>query len=153
MFTAENVLTAEFTSKNIIKVTHKSNDDVLVTVIQKNPRKESYKSLIESGWTLKRIAERTKELQPIDTSIRLVESIANGYSWANDQLKTKLTEIENCRKDLDTLYTEMKEARENLADLYLESNLAVENNKEIYSAGLEASKTLTELYNEQQTAT
>ena len=152
MFTAENVLTAEFTSENIIKVTHKNNDDVLVTVIQKNPRKESYKSLIESGWTLKRIAERTKELQPIDTGARLVESIANGYSWANDQLKAKLAECEEARGQLQDLYTEISNVYteqanvvNNLQDLYHELNKAHQQKDDVVNE-------LQDVYNEQQQA-
>ena len=57
MFTSENVLSAELINETSIKVTHKEGDNVLITTIQKNPRKEAYKSLIDSGWTLKKIKE------------------------------------------------------------------------------------------------
>jgi len=125
MFTSENVLSAEFINENSIKVTHKEGDDVLITVIQKNPRKEAYKSLISSGWTLKRIKERTKELQSIeDPSVRLVEQIANGYSWAISQLKDKQAQFDDLKSQLKDLYQEQHAASLTLTELYSEQNAA-----------------------------
>ena len=119
MFTPENVLSAEFINDNFIKVTHKDSDNVLVTTIQKNPRKESYKSLISSGWTLKRIKERTKELQKIeDPNVRRIEVIANGYSWAISQLEDKQGQFDTLKDQLKDLYHEQQQASKNLESLY-----------------------------------
>ena len=153
MFTSENVLSAEFINENSIKVTHKEGDDVLITVIQKNPRKEAYKSLISSGWTLKRIKERTKELQSIeDPSVRLVEQIANGYSWAISQLKDKQAQFDDLKSQLKDLYQEQHAASLTLTELYSEQNAASGTLGELYQEQQVASSTLGELYQEQQQA-
>jgi len=153
MFTSENVLSAEFINENSIKVTHKEGDDVLITVIQKNPRKEAYKSLISSGWTLKRIKERTKELQSIeDPSVRLVEQIANGYSWAISQLKDKQAQFDDLKSQLKDLYQEQHAASLTLTELYSEQNAASCTLGELYQEQQVASSTLGELYQEQQQA-
>jgi septation ring formation regulator EzrA len=153
MFTSENVLSAEFITEKTIKVTHKEGNDVLVTNIQKNPRKESYKSLIESGWSLQKIKERTKELQSIeDPSVRLVEKIAGGYSWAVSQLKDKQAQFDDLKSQLKDLYQEQKDVMSNLQDLYQEQQQAARTLNDLYQEQQHASSTLGELYQEQQHA-